>query len=110
MLCSQTWRTVLCLISSAGLNSLDLEVLHQNLHVPQLSLQLDLLTPEPIQLSAQVGNVGLEHAVNVGTGDGLILQEGPFGLKHFVLLLQETDLKRKITMFRSIVSWGNMTE
>jgi len=77
-------------------NSLVLEVLHQSLHVPQLSLHLDLLIAEPIQLSAQVGNVGLEHAVDVGAGGGLVLQQAPFGLQHFVLLLQEADLKKYI--------------
>lgn len=80
--------------SFSGNNSLVLEVLHQSLHVPQLSLQLDLLIAKPIQLSAQVINVGLKHSVNVGAGGGLVLQQAPLGLQHFVLLLQETHLKR----------------
>lgn len=73
-------------------HSLLLEVLNQALHVPQLSFQLDLLIAQPIELSAQVGNVGLKHALNVGAGGGLVLEEAPFGLQHLVLLLQETDL------------------
>lgn len=84
------------MVYSAGLNSLVLEVLHQDLHVLQLSLQLDLLVAEPIELSAQVADVSLEHAIDVGAGDGLVLQEAPLGLKHFVLLLQEADLKGNI--------------
>ena len=84
------------MVSSAGLNSLVLEVLHQDLHVLQLSLQLDLLVAEPIELSAQVADVSLEHAIDVGAGDGLVLQEAPLCLKHFVLLLEEADLKGNI--------------
>lgn len=75
-------------------HSLPLEVLNQALHVPELSLQLDFLIAQPIELSAQVRDVGLEHAVDVGAGGGLVLQEAPFGLQHLVLLLQETDLCR----------------
>lgn len=74
-------------------HSLFLEVLHQALHVPQLALQLDLLVAKPIQLSAQVGNVGLEHALDVGAGGGLALQQVPLGREHGVLLLQEADLE-----------------
>lgn len=69
-----------------------LEVLNENLHVLQLSLQLDLLVAQAIQLSAQVSDVGLKHGVNVGAGGGLFLQELPLGLQHFVLLLQEAHL------------------
>lgn len=83
-LCSKTWHT----------NSLVLEVFHQALHVLQLALQLDLLIAKPIQLSAQVGDVGLKHSIDVGTGGGLFLQQLPLGLQHFVLLLQEANLKR----------------
>lgn len=82
----------LCPFSSN--NSLVLEVLHQSLHVLQLSLQLDLLIAKPIQLSAQVSNVGLKHSINVGAGGGLVLHQAPLGLQHFVLLLQEAHLKR----------------
>lgn len=69
-----------------------LEVLNKNLHVLQFPLQLDLLIAQAIQLSAQVGDVGLEHGVDVGAGGGLFLQEAPLGLQHFVLLLQEAHL------------------
>ena len=87
---------MLCCVSCAGMNSLVLEVLNQSLHVPQLSLQLHLLVAEPVQLPAQVGDVGLEHGVDVGAGGGLILQQAPLGLQHFVLLLQEANLKDTI--------------
>ena len=73
-------------------HSLVLEVLHQTLHVPQLSLQLHLLVAQAVQLSAQVGDVGLEHGVDVGAGGGLLLQQAPLGLQHLVLLLQEAHL------------------
>lgn len=77
-------------------NSLVLEVLHQSLHVFQLRLQLDLLIAQPVQLSAQVGNVSFKHGVDVGAGGGLLLQQAPLGLQHFVLLLQEADLNGDI--------------
>ena len=93
---SAVGRALRC-VSRAGVNSLVLEVLNQPLHVPQLSLQLHLLVAEPVQLPAQVGDVGLEHGVDVGAGGGLILQQAPLGLQHFVLLLQEAHLKDKIT-------------
>ena len=54
-------------------NSLVLEVLHQTLHVPELSLQLHLLIAQAVELSAQVGDVSLEHGVDVGAGGGLLL-------------------------------------
>lgn len=69
-----------------------LEVLNEILHVPQLSLQLDLLITKAIKLSAQVGDVGLKHGIDVGASGGLFLQEAPLGLQHFVLLLQEPHL------------------
>lgn len=86
------------------LHSLVLEVLHHILHVLQLSLQLHLLVAEPIQLSAEVGNVGLKHCINVGAGGGLVLQEAPFGLQHFVLLLQEADLNKCSTSLETLFS------
>ena len=76
-------------------HSLILEVLNVTLHATQLSLQLDLLIAQSVEVSAQVGNVSLEHAIDVGAGCGLVLQEAPFGLQHFVLLLQEPDLWRQ---------------
>lgn len=68
-------------------HSLSLELLNQALHIPQLSIQLGLLVAQPVELSAQVCNVGLKHTVDVGAGGGLVLQEAPFGLQHLVLLL-----------------------
>lgn len=79
-------------------HSLPLEVLNQSLHVPQLSLQLHLLIAQSVELSAQVADVGLEHAVDVGAGGGLFLQEAPFGLQHLVLLLKETYLRKHKVM------------
>jgi len=84
-------------------NSLVLEVLHQALHVPQLCLQLDLLVAQAIQLSAQVGDVGLEHGVDVGAGGCLLLQQLPLGLQHLVLLLQEAHLHRNTHTHTEIV-------
>lgn len=63
------------------------------MHVLQLALQLDLLVAKPIQLSAQVADVGLKHALDVGASGGLTLQQVPLGLEHCVLLLQEADLE-----------------
>lgn len=54
-------------------HSLVLEVLHQALHVVQVGLQLHLVVAQAVKLSAQVGDVGLEHGVNVGAGGGLSL-------------------------------------
>lgn len=88
-----------------GPHSLCLEVLHQALHVPQLALQLDLLAAKPIQLSAQVVDVGLEHALDVGAGGGLALQQFPLGLEHCVLLLQEADLEGSWPQSASVLLW-----
>lgn len=73
-------------------NSLVLEVLDQTLHVVQVSLQPHLVVTQAVQLSAQVGDVGLEHGINVGAGGSLSLEETPLGLQHFVLLFQEAYL------------------
>lgn len=73
-------------------HSLHFEVLNQNLHVFQLSLQLDLPTAHAVELSAQVANVGLKHGVDVGAHGGLVLEEAPLGLQHLVLLFQEAHL------------------
>lgn len=69
-----------------------LVVLHQALHVPQLSVQLDLIIVDHVQLPAQVGHVGLEHGLNVGALRPLALQQFPLGLQHLVLLLQVAHL------------------
>lgn len=86
-------------------DSLVLEVLHQGLHVPQLALQLDLLVAEPIQLSAQVGDVGLEHGVHVAACGGLFLQQLPLGFQHLVLLLQVADLEVDLPRLASLLLW-----
>jgi len=88
--------------SKLQLHSLVLEVLNQALHVLQLSFQLHLLISQPIELSAQVRNVGLKHGVDVRAGGGLFLEETPFGLQHLVLLFQEAHLgekRKKLGMF-----------
>lgn len=59
----------------------------------QIRLQLHLVVAQTVQLSAQVGDVGLKHGVDVGARGGLSLQQVPLGLQHFVLLLQEAHLK-----------------
>lgn len=59
----------------------------------QVGLQLVFFMAQVVQLLAQVGNVGFEHGVSVGAGGGLLLQEFPLGLQHFVLLLQEAHLE-----------------
>lgn len=58
----------------------------------QVSLQLYLVIAQTVKLSSKVGNVGLEHGVNVGTGGSLLLEYAPFGVQHLVLLLQEAYL------------------
>lgn len=80
-------------LSNYKADSLVLEVLHQALHIVKVGLQLHLVVAQAVELSAQVGNVGLEHGVDVGAGGGLALEEVPFGLQHFVLLFQEADLR-----------------
>lgn len=74
-------------VSLSHFNSLDFVVLHQVCHVMQVGLQLVFFMAQVVELLAQVGNVGLEHDISVGAGDGLLLQEFPLGLQHFVLLL-----------------------
>lgn len=46
-----------------------------------------------VQLPAQVVNVGFKHDIDVGAGRGLLLEEFPLGLEHFVLLFQEAYLQ-----------------
>lgn len=71
---------------------LGLEVLHEVLHVLELSLKAALVGQEPIQLPPQVADVGLKHGRDVAPCRLLILQEAPLGLQHLVLLLQEPHL------------------
>lgn len=79
--------------ASVSFNSPDFIVLHQVRHLVQVGLQLVFFVAQVVQLLAQVGNVGFEHDISVGAGDGLLLQEFPLGLQHFVLLLQEAHLE-----------------
>lgn len=72
---------------------LGFEVLHEVLHVPELSLQAPLVGQEPVQLPPQVADVGLEHGSDVAARGFLLLEEAPLGLQHFVLLLQEPHLR-----------------
>ena len=80
-------------LSTFSTNSLALEILHEPLHVVHIGLQPHLLVAQAVELSAQVCDVGLEHAVDVGACGGLVLQEAPLGLQHLVLLLQEAHLQ-----------------
>lgn len=75
------------------LHSLVFEVLNHARHLMQVRLKLDFLVTQVVQLSAQVGDVGFEHGVNIGARWGLFLHKFPFGLKHFVLLFQEANLQ-----------------
>lgn len=68
------------------------EVLHQTLHVPQLSVQLGSVVVDHVHLSAQVGHVRLKHGLDVGPTRALVVQQLPLGLKHLILLLQEAHL------------------
>lgn len=90
-------------------HSLVLEVLHQALHVVQVGLQLDLVVAEAVQLPAQVGDVGLEHGVDVGAGGGLLLHQLPLGLQHLVLLLQEADLVQEEVEEEEISYFGGLS-
>ncbi len=58
----------------------------------QVSLQLHFVIAKAVELSAQIGDVGLEHGVDVGACGRLVLKKAPFCLQHLVLLLQETYL------------------
>lgn len=79
--------------ASIDLNTLLVfEVLHQTLHVPQLSVQLGSVIVDHVHLSAQVGHVCLKHGLDVGPARGLVMQQLPLGLQHLVLLLQEAHL------------------
>lgn len=48
------------------LYSLVFEVLNHARHLMQVRLKLDFLVTQVVQLSAQVGDVGFEHGVNIG--------------------------------------------
>lgn len=68
-------------------------VLHQALHVPQLPVQFGLVVVDQVHLAPQTRHVGLKQGLHVGPAHTLTLQQLQFGLKHLVLLLQETHLK-----------------
>lgn len=67
-------------------------VLHQALHVPQLSVQFGLVIVDQVHLAPQACHVGLEQGLHVGSGHSLTLQQLQFCLQHLILLLQETHL------------------
>lgn len=76
-------------------------VLHQALHVPQLPVQFDLVVVDQVHLAPQTRHVGLEQGLHVGSADPLTLQQLQLGLKHLILLLQEThldEMRRKANM------------
>ncbi len=78
---------------SVDLNTvLVFEVLHQSLHVPQLSVQLGPVVVDHVHLSAQVGHVSLKHGLDVGPARGLDMQKLKLGLQHLILLFQEAHL------------------
>lgn len=79
-------------------SSLALEVLKDILHIPQLRVQPPPIALEGVQLPPQVAQVVLKEGFQVVPGDtqvlALLLQQGPLGLQHFILLLQEADLSQ----------------
>lgn len=81
---------------AANRHSLVLEVLNEVLHVLQLPVHASSLVEQVGQLPFQVVDVSLEEWVQVAFARvvflTLVLQEGPFGLKHLVLLFQEANL------------------
>lgn len=62
----------------------------------QVRLQFELFVTQIVQVLSQVGDVGLEHHVDVRAGGGLLLQKFPLGFQHFVLLFQEPHLLREM--------------
>lgn len=91
---TKPWLKV-CLEKVGKKTSLDFEVLHHACDVGEVRLQFDLLVTQVVQLRAEPGDVGLEHDLDIGLGRGLLLQEFPFGLQHFVLLFQEAHLEKR---------------
>lgn len=81
---------------AANRHSLVLEILNEVLHVLQLPIHASSLVKQVGQLPFQVVDVSLKERVQVVFTRvvflTLVLQEGPFGLKHLVLLLQEANL------------------
>lgn len=77
-------------------HSLVLEILNKVLHVLQLPVHASSLAQQVGQLPLQVIDVSLKEWVQVVLACAvfltLVLQEGPFGLEHLVLLLQEANL------------------
>lgn len=72
-----------------------LEVLNQVLCVDELSLQPPLVTQQAVQLHPQVVDVRLKKWLQVVPDrfHPLLLQQAPLGFQHFVLLLEESDLR-----------------
>lgn len=71
-----------------------LEVFHHVLHVPELRVQPAPLSTQVVQLPPEVVDVGFKKGLQGLPGDSvtLLLEEGPLGLQHLVLLLQEANL------------------
>lgn len=67
-------------------------VLHQALHVPQLSVQFGLVVVDQVHLAPQTRHVGFKQRLHVGAAHALALQQLQLGLQHLILLLQETHL------------------
>lgn len=72
-----------------------LEVLNQVLCVDELSLQPPLVAQQAVQLHPQVVDVRLKKWLQVVPDrfHPLLLQQAPLGFQHFVLLLEESDLR-----------------
>lgn len=58
----------------------------------QVGFQFYFIMSQVVKLFAQVRDVGFKHGIDVRVRRGLVLQEFPLGLEHFVLLFQEAYL------------------
>lgn len=71
-----------------------LEVFHHVLHAPELGVQPAPLSHQAVELPPEVVDVGFKNGLQGLPGNSvtLLLEEGPLGLQHLVLLLQEANL------------------
>lgn len=67
-------------------------IVHIVVHDVVLHVKFVFVVVEKVQLPLQVGNVGLQHGLGIGGGCGLLLQQLPLGIQHFILLLQKSHL------------------
>lgn len=76
-----------------------LEVFHHVLHVAELGVQAAPLSHQAVELPPEVVDVGFKNGVQGLPGNSvtLLLEEGPLGLQHLVLLLQKAHLGRNKT-------------